>query len=189
MENENLEVQEMAQPEEMQENETLTAESNEEEVVKDIQEDIQTKSFTQNEVNEMIRARLERNNNSFFKRYGVENRDGLDGLIGKAQSYNVMKERYNGLKDENAQLKERIAFLSNQISPDREEDVRAYFKGKEMEFNEEALIKELETHPEWRKVIQEDTTPKTTIKVLGVEHKDRNIQETEAEKQKRIFGI
>jgi len=187
MENENLEVQNAP---EMQENETLTAESNEEQVVNDVQNEVQDKTFTQNEVNEMIRARLERNNNSFLKRYGVENKDGLDALIGKAQSYEIMKERYDNLMNENNQLKEKLAFLSNSINPDREEDVKAYFKGKGLEFNNDSLVKELETHPEWRKVVEEgDNTPKTTIKVLGVEHKNRDVQETEAEKRKRIFGI
>lgn len=141
-------------------------------------------------INEMIRARLERQNNSFYKRYGVNDRDGLDSLIGKAQSYDIMKERYDSMSQENAQLKEKLAFMSNGINPDREDDIRAHFKGKGLEFDNDSLIKELETHPEWRKVVEAgDTTPKTTIERLGVEHRDRNVPETEAERQKRIFGV
>jgi hypothetical protein len=141
-------------------------------------------------INEMIRARLERQNNSFYKRYGVNDRDGLDSLIGKAQSYDIMKERYDSMSQENAQLKEKLAFMSNGINPDREDDIRAHFKGKGIEFDNDSLIKELETHPEWRKVVEAgDTTPKTTIERLGVEHRDRNVPETEAERQKRIFGV
>lgn len=147
------------------------------------------KTFNQQQVDEMIKARLERRSNSLYRRYGVQNSKELDEAIGKSQAYDVMKERYDGLKAENSQLKERIAFLSNNINPEREEDVRAYFKGKEIDFNDENLVKELETHPEWLKVVEKDDTPKTTIKTLGVEHKNVNVEETEAERQRRIFGI
>lgn len=151
--------------------------------------DVIAKTFTQEQVNKIMRNRVERNRQAMLNRYDVKDRDGLDALIGKSQSYDIMKERYQGLKDENSSLKERLAFISNGINPDREDDIRAYFKGKDLAFNEEALIKELETHPEWRKIVEEDTTPKTTIKALGVEHRDRNVPENEAEKQKRIFGV
>lgn len=151
--------------------------------------EVQPKTFTQEQVNKIMRSRLERDRLSLLGRYGVKDRDGLDSLIGKAQSYDIMKERYEAGKNRIAELEERLAFMSNGINPDREDDIRAYFKGKGLAFNEEALVNELETHPEWRKVVEEDTTPKTTIKVLGVEHRDRNIPETDSEKIKRIFGI
>lgn len=147
------------------------------------------RSFNQQQVDEMIKARLERRKNSLFRRYGVQSSKELDDLVGKSQAYDVMKERYANIKEENTQLKERIAFMSNEISPEREDDVKAYFKGKGIDFSDENLAKELETHPEWLKVIEKDATPKTTIKTLGVEHKDVKVEETEAEKQKRIFGI
>ena len=177
--------------------ESVTADTKVDEVQEDsskeekaVTPDDVAKTFTQKQVSEMIKARLDRNSKSFFNRYGVKDRGELDGLIGKAQSYEVMKERYSALKDEISSLKERLAFLNNGISPEREEDVRAYFKGKGLDFSEETLAKELETHPEWRKVVeQHDETPKTTIKTLGVEHRDRDVPETEAEKLKRIYGI
>lgn len=147
------------------------------------------KTFTQEEVNKIMRSRLERDRLSFLNRYGVKDRDGLDSLIGKAQSYDIMKERYNASKTKISELEERLAFMSNGINPDREDDIRAYFKGKGLEFNEEALINALETHPEWRKVVESDNKPKTTIEVFGVDHKDRNIPETETEKMNRIFGL
>lgn len=147
------------------------------------------KTFTQEQVNKIMRARLERDRLSFLNRYGVKDRDGLDSLIGKAQSYDIMKERYEAGKTRIAELEERLAFMSNGINPDREDDIRAYFKGKGLEFNEETLVKELDTHPEWRKIVEEDSTPKTTIQVLGVEHRDRNIPETDSEKRQRIFGV
>lgn len=147
------------------------------------------KTFTQKQVDDLIKARLERRTKSLLKRYGVETSKELDDLIGKSQAYDVMKERYANIKLENAQLKERNAFLTKGVSPDREDDIRAHFKGKEIEFNEENLAKELETHPEWLKVIEEDKTPKTTIKKLGVEHSEHKVPESESEKMNRIFGV
>lgn len=147
------------------------------------------KTFTQEQVNKIMKSRLERDRLSFLNRYGVKDRDGLDSLIGKAQSYDIMKERYIASKTKISELEERLAFMSNGINPDREDDIRAYFKGKGLEFNEEALINALETHPEWRKVVESDNKPKTTIEVFGVDHKDRNIPETETEKMNRIFGL
>lgn len=147
------------------------------------------KTFTQKQVDDLIKARLERRNKSLLKRYGVEKSSDLDNLVGKSQAYDVMKERYTAIKDENAQLKERIAFLTNNINPDREDDIRAHFKGKDIVFNEENLVKELGTHPEWLKAVEGDTTPKTTIKKLGIEHKEGNKPESDAEKMSRIFGI
>jgi hypothetical protein len=153
------------------------------------EEQIAEKSFNQKQVNEMIKARLERSEKSFLKRYEVQNLNELNEAIGKSQAYDVIKERYDSIKAENSQLREKIAFLSNNINPDREEDIRAYFKGKEIEFNDDNFIKELGTHPEWLKIMKEDTTPKTTIKALGVEHTKVKVDETEDEKRKRIFGV
>lgn len=152
-------------------------------------ETTETKSFTQEMVDEIVRNRLERDRKATYKRYGVADRDGLDGLIGKAQSYNIMKERYGNIKTENATLREKMAFMSNNINPAREEDVRAYFKGKGIEFNETNLINELATHPEWLNVKEANEAPQTTIKTLGVEHTHVVKHETEEERQKRIFGV
>ena len=149
----------------------------------------ENKTFTQDQVNKLIKARIERTKNSLLKRYGVADRDGLDALINKAQSYEMMRERYDGILQENAELKQKLAFQTNGINPDREDDIKAYFKGKEIQFTEDALIQALETHPEWRKVVERDETPKTTIQTLGVEHRDRNVPETESEKIKRIYGL
>lgn len=151
--------------------------------------DEKIKTFTQEQVNKIMRSRLERDRLTLLNRYGVKDRDGLDSLIGKAQSYDVMKERYEAGKTEIASLKEQLAFKTNDINPAREDDIRAYFKGKGLEFNEEALVNELATHPEWKNVVQVDDKPKTTITTFGVEHRDKNVPETEAEKRQRIFGI
>ena len=147
------------------------------------------KTFTQEMVDEIVRTRLDRDRKATYNRYGVEDKEGLDELISKGQSYDEIKERLELLNSENASLKEKMAFLSNNINPAREDDIRAYFKGKEIEFNETNLIKELETHPEWLKVKEVNTAPQTTITSLGVEHRPINRAETEDERRKRIFGI
>ena len=147
------------------------------------------KSFTQEMVDEIVRNRLERDRKATFKRYGVEDRDGLDSLVGKSQSYDVMRERYEATKVENASLREKMAFMANNINPAREDDVRAYFKGKGIEFNETNLINELATHPEWLNAVEHKGSPQTTIRSLGVEHAPVVRRESEEERQKRIFGV
>lgn len=139
------------------------------------------KTFTQEAVDEIVKSRLKRDREAFYKRYGVGNRDELDSMVGKSQSFDVMKERYANIKTENSSLKEKIAFLNQNINPAKEDDVRAYFKGKGIEFNEQNLISELETHPEW---VKENPQPK----VVGVDHRGVFKAETEEDKQKRIFG-
>ena len=148
------------------------------------------KSFTQEMVDEIVRSRLERDRKATWRRYGVQTRDELDGLVGKAQSYDVMKERYEATKTENSSLKEKMAFMSKNINPNREEDIRAYFNGKGIEFNETNLINELATHPEWLNAIEQKEGPQTTIDRLGVDHQGKPSQrESEDEKMKRIFGV
>mgnify|MGYP003296289237 CR=1 FL=1 len=110
------------------------------------------KKFTQEQVNEMMRKRIEREKNSIFnkhkEKYGVENEEGLDEMFKKSQSYDAMKERYENILTAKAELEKELAFLRNNIEPSKEEDILAHFKGKEMEFNEESLKAELQTHPE-----------------------------------------
>ena len=187
MENENQVVSELEAQTETQEQ---TPTVGQDETAKAADNDKETlKTFTQDQVNEMIRSRLERDRTSLLNRYGVNDKDGLDELIGKAQSYDIMKERFEALKSENAELAEKLAFISNGINPDREDDIRTYFKGKDIEFNGEALASALETHPEWRKVVEQDTAPKTTIIRLGTDHREVNTSETDEERMKRIFGV
>lgn len=166
-----------------QEKNEVTATQEQEEAIKS------SKTFTQEQLNKIVRSRLDRQSKSTFDRYGVKDIGGLDDLINKAHSYDAMKEDVEKYELEIAELKQSLAFLRNGINPEREDDIKAHFKGKEIDLTEENLISELETHPEWRKVIEVDSTPKTTIQTLGVEHRDRNIPETESEKLKRIYGI
>lgn len=184
--------------EEMQEKEVVTAttdveateteEENVEEVEENTEQEETPKTFTQEQVNEMVKARLDRDRKSLFKRYGVNDKNGLDDLIGKAQSYNVMEERYNAIKDEVNSLRESNAFLKNNVNSERYDDVRAYFKGKELEFNEETLKEAIATHPEWITKTGEEATPKTTIKALGKEQAPKPVI-NEKEEAMKLFGL
>lgn len=143
------------------------------------------KVFTKADLNNIVRERLERSNKSLFKRYGVENRDGIDDAFKKAASYDEMLERYNNTNAENLSLRQELAFLKNNINPDKVEDIRCYFKGKEKELTEENLIEELSTHQEWVK----QAPAVSKVETMGVEHKKIFRGETEEEKKRRIFGI
>ena len=184
--------------EEMQEKEVVTAttdveateteKENVDEVEENTEQEETPKTFTQEQVNEMVKARLDRDRKSIYKRYGVNDRNGLDDLIGKAQSYSVMEERYNAIQTEVNSLRESNAFLKNNINPERYDDVRAYFKGKELPFTEENLKNEIATHSEWITKTGEESTPKTTINVLGKE-KSPKPSINEKEEAMKMFGL
>ena len=168
--------------------ETSTTENEEVEVVENTEQEETPKTFTQEQVNEMVKARLDRDRKSIYKRYGVEDRSGLDDLIGKAQSYSVMEERYNAIQSEVNSLRESNAFLKNNINPERYDDIRAYFKGKEIPFNEENLKNEIATHSEWVTKSGEEVSPKTTIQALGRDVPQKQ-SENEKENAMKMFGL
>jgi len=177
-----------------QENEGTDTSNNEqaesrEEVIED-----SNKSFTQEQVNKIIKDRLDKEHLRFYNRYGVDDADGLDTLIGQSKSYSVMKERYeqrqteiDDLKRQLFELTEANAFMNNNINPDRYDDIRAYYKGKGLNFTNESLAQELQTHPEWLKIIEQPKET-TTIKTLGVQANNKPI-ESDDERMKRIFKI
>lgn len=162
----------------------ITPSGNEQQVSKPIE-----RQFTQSQVNEIMRERIKRTQGSLLNRYGVQSRDELDGMIGKAQSYQIIKEKYEEQGYQLTELNRKLAFVNNNINPKREGDIMAYFKGKELEFSEETLTQELITHPEWLNVVQNDNSPKTTIKALGIDRQVGNTPETEDARIKRIFGV
>ena len=144
------------------------------------------KTFTQEQVNNIIRERLTRDRESLYSRYNFKSKDELDNAITKSLAVDELTERLENMQNENRLLNERLLFLTNNISKNKEDDIKAYFKGKEMELNEENLVKELLTHKEWLNVADK---PITTIKEIGVSHAEHKTFESEEEKQKRIFGI
>ena len=151
-------------------------------------EEEETKSYKQSEINEMIKKRLERQTSSLWKKYGVASNEELDNLVKKGTTdYDELKKANDDLMSQVNALTEKLSFISNNIDPSREDDVRTYFKGKELAFSNEELVKALETHKEWRKV-EEAKNPTTTISTFGATRQDVVHQETEEEKKRRIFG-
>lgn len=148
-------------------------------------EDIKT--FTQEKVNEIVKERLARQEKQFYSKFGVESEKEFENLIGMSQSYEVMKERYENIKLANDKDKQELAFIKNNVNPNKYDDVLTYFKGKEIEFSADELVKALETHPEWKNY-ETDRETKTTITSLGTEP-TRKVGESDEEKIKRIFGI
>lgn len=144
------------------------------------------KGFTQEQVNEIIKERLERANNSLYKRYGVADKNGLDTLIQKANSYDLMAEQYNGLENERNSLMEKLTFIENNVNPDRYDDVRAYFKGKGLNFDKNNLVSEIATHPEWLNQVAKQTT----ISTIGANSGQvPSSEESEKEIAAKLFGL
>lgn len=132
--------------------------------------------FTQTQVNDTVSKRL----NRLYKRYGVENGKGLDDLIERTKDYDE-------IKNQNLQLNREIAFLENNINPQRYDDIDTYFKGKGIDFTREALKQELETHPEWRNVATQEKPITTIEKIIP----DRGVKETvdEGKLASSLFGF
>lgn len=148
-------------------------------------------TFTQEQVNEIVRKRLERSDSKFFESYGVKDKNELDELVKKSKGYDElntkyteMSQSYEGMKTENLTYKEKILFFENNILNERQEDVKVYFKGKGIDFTDENLKKELETHPEWCK--KEEVT---TIQTLGSDQGKGKQTPDEKEIAAKYFGF
>lgn len=145
--------------------------------------------LTQEQVNQIVQERLKRQNEAFFKKYGVENGDELTEKLKLSEDYKNMEERYTKANLKVSELSEQLAFIENHIDKNRYDDVKTYFKGKGLEFSSDELLKAISTHPEWLEKKPESEVKETTINKIGFEHDKKNFQETPEEKMKRIFGI
>ena len=123
--------------------------------------------YTKAEVIDMMKRRVARSHSAFFKRYGVEDLKGLDGLFENSKKFSSMNDEFGKIQLRNSELMRENAFLRNNINPDKYNDIVAYFKGNEIEFSEEELLKALENHPEWLK--PSNVPSQTTIRALGSE--------------------
>lgn len=148
------------------------------------------KTYTQEELNEKIRVRLERARKSLYQKYGVEDENGLDVMHGKAQDYDAMSNeltirtnKYNELADTYNALVEEYAFLKNGIDPAKKEDIKFYFKGKGIDIDEDTLKYEIATHHEWRK------NQVFASSNAGVVRTENNDVEDEAEIARKYFGL
>jgi hypothetical protein len=178
----------------MQEQEDITAmsQTDDSEVEKpienepdnEVEEKDEKTSFTQDQVNEIVKNRLEKERKKMLKRYGVEDKEQFDSLMKKANSYEAMDERYSKMLDTNKELEEKIAFLENQIDVERYDDVKAYFKGKELFLNSENLSKEVDKHPEWVKA-----NKASIIKTMGSDSTISKEKPNEKDETAKLFGF
>ena len=145
-------------------------------------EPVQPRTFTQEEVNELIgKTRNEarnRANSAYYGRYGVDNDDELNELVGRGQSYKVLEDKYNTNMSELESLRAENALLKSGIVPSRYDDVKFILKGKGLEITPETISQELVTHPEWVNSIsgevsepqpQQSITTPTTPKMFTME--------------------
>lgn len=142
------------------------------------------RTWTKDQIVEMMKKRVARSHNAFFKRYGVQDLKSLDELFEKSKKYGEMDSEFGKIQLRNSELMRENAFLRNNINPDKYNDIIAYFKGTDTEFSEEELLKALPTHQEWLK----QAAPATTIKSLGSEaHTLPKVDE--AERAGRLLGV
>lgn len=120
------------------------------------------KTYTKTQIMDLMKKRVDRSHKAFFKRYGVNNLQELDDVF-------KYKDQYLGLQNKYNDLTREMAFIKNNVSPERYEDIVAYFKGKGLEFSEQELLNQLATHPEWLKQQATINPQSTTIKTLGSE--------------------
>lgn len=144
----------------------------------------QEKTYTKEQVERLMKRRVERSHKAFFTRYGVDNLEGLDAAF---KQNDTMKTDYEALKTQNAELARKVAFLENNVNPEKYEDVIAHFKGTGIEFSEEQLVELLKTHPEWLKQ-PEEPVKQIPIKKLGSEaHGKPRVDEKE--KASQLLGV
>ena len=123
------------------------------------------RTWTKDQIIDMMKRRVARSQNTFFKRYGVQDLQGLDELFDKSKKFSSMNDEFGKIQLRNSELMRENAFLRNNINPDKYNDVIAYFKGNDLEFSEDELLKALPTHSEWIK----QSAPVTTMRSLGSE--------------------
>ncbi len=140
--------------------------------------------YTKNEVIDMMKRRVGRSHNAFFKRYGVTDLKGLDELFENSKKFSSMNDEFGKIQLKNSELMRENAFLRNNINPDKYNDIIAYFKGNNVEFSEDELLKALPTHNEWLK----QSAPVTTISTLGSEAHTMPVQD-EAARAAKLLGV
>ena len=155
------------------------------------------KTFTQEQVNNLIKERLDR----VYKRYGVENKEALDELVNKSLSYDLMNEnyeslnqkitdltqgntdlqgKYDELNNNHRELTKKYALFSRNVKPELYNDIEMYFKGKGLDINEETLNEELKTHENW--------CNSGTVQPLGNEFSGQS-QVSEKELAGKLLGV
>lgn len=139
----------------------------------------QPRTFTQDEVNEIIRERLSR----YDRKVAEEIGGNLEDTKGKLEALAKLQSDYDTLKASYDELYRERTFDQFGIDPERSGDIDAIMKSKNMDFTAHNLEQLLSTHPEWRKQT-------TAFQQVGAPRGDANPQgESEREKASRLFGL
>lgn len=119
------------------------------------------KTLTQSQVNEIVgrmrqelREKLTKEltetiRHEFLERYGVESDDELNDVFGKGQAYESLNDDYTVQSGRLQELSTENALLKSKADPERWEDIKLILSGKGLEVNEDNIVSESETHPEW----------------------------------------
>ena len=103
------------------------------------------KTFTQDEVNDMILKRLSKSEKSFLTKLGIENKEDIDGLVSKLKDYDSIKSKHDELlnqvnsltgeklKSQYTRVIEKqnveddlIEFVYSKVEPTKDEKVEDY---------------------------------------------------------------
>lgn len=125
----------------------------------------QGKTFTQDEVNQLVgKARVEGRESAmkaYRDRYGAENDDDLDSIFGNGEKFDDLNSQFGAqgkelqtLREENALLK---ATSESGLDPAKYEDVKAILAYQHMDITPESIAQAMQTHPEWAR--QNDVPP------------------------------
>lgn len=133
------------------------------------------KTFTQAQVNDIVRGRLSQAEKGFYKALGIESKADYDKLVNEHES---LKQKYQDLN-------EQTIFKDNHIKADKVDDIKAYYKGKGLEFTDTSLKEVLKTHNEW----VEEAPSVTTIQQMGSTSQSSKIESDERSLASKLFGI
>lgn len=169
--------------------------------------EIAEKTFTQEQVNEMVgRARKEGRESALrdlenqleetrtstrkeiLERYGVDNEEEMDNLFGKGQQYDTISEENSTYGDTIKEKDAEIALLRSKIPSNRHSDVKAILGAKGLEVTPENIEMELATHPEWQPRSETRVEEKQSIRSLGTSVPQSERSEDTEMKRMRELG-
>jgi len=156
-------------------------------------------NITQSNLNDIIKKRISREQGRLCRRYNVKSLNELDNMVGRANSYFDLQienadlsQQLKEAQQEIKQYRENELFNNLKINPDRFDDVRTYFKGKDLDLTKESLTQYLKSHPEWKKIEKNyvEENPRVTLRSLGNPPSEALKKQTDRERiLSKYFGM
>ena len=116
---------------------------------------LEEKMLPQSKVNELMGIAREEGRRSAMKtileKFGVDNDEELENILGRGQSYDILETDYNALDAKTKDALAENALLKTGIDDARWEDVKLILNGKGLDITSENITELLPTHPEWIK--------------------------------------